>query len=638
MEKQNGPEVKPEEDISNTQAPGSKITSTQNGKISLLLHGLGLAITALIAQFALFPNRGLDLTDEGLYLAALYGPPTHTWGFPFSWHLHPISNLVGENISDLRFVFSWIALLVFYLFGFSLGVFLQKRFSGHALFSFRNSPFLFAFMAVIFGLTFFDLMLNRLPSYNWVNIVGLLVSISGLFLLFARKTQFGGIKSQLVRVSLLFMVSFGAFYSLPGKPSSILFIAAGLVLGSLIFLGLRRALEDFLIFLVSCLLIGTLSIFGGVWPSNFVEVLGPAFSLVDLTPGRSVFSSLVFELTYITVIYEEASLVSALAFPALAFSYLVLLALIGFGNKKIILATFTAATSVQILVTGPLRRVLFDYGLLEAGVPNSLTAWIYFSMVTVLIVRIFINSEYDVRENWKVLFFLFFIFSAGIFSYGFGSGMGVFGKTSDGAVFLFIGTLALLSFLAVDRFGKTLTAITATGLVMASLFSLGASVLEPYRGQSTLAQTEKIILNRGGEMLLDAQRKEEVERFAQMVAGIQISGDETVIPLTWRWASTLPVVSGLPSFPTLMPTIFGYEGSLGVLEKTLGRSWELGFGGEGNYYLITDQLTNLEPDQVEEIEQAISLTVESIEENIGKDLNIELIDFAPYTIWKVTLD
>jgi hypothetical protein len=87
-------------------------------------------------------------------------------------------------------------------------------------------------MAVIFGLTFFDLMLNRLPSYNWVNIVGLLVSISGFFLLFARKTQFGGLKGQLIRLSLLLLVSFGAFYSLPGKPSSILFIAVGLVLGS----------------------------------------------------------------------------------------------------------------------------------------------------------------------------------------------------------------------------------------------------------------------------------------------------------------------------------------------------------------------------------------------------------------------
>lgn len=638
MEKQTAPEVKPEGDTSNNQAEASKRTSTPNSKISLLLHGLGLAAAGVVAQFALFPNRGLDLTDEGLYLAALYGPPTHTWGFPFSWHLHPISNLVGENISDLRLVFSWIALLVFYLFGFSIGVFLKNRFRAHALFSLRYSPFLFAFMALIFGLTFFDLMLNRLPSYNWVNIVGLLVSISGLFLLFAKKTQSAGLKSQLIRLGLLLLVCFGAFYSLPGKPSSILFISVGLVIGSLIFYGRRRALEDLLFFLLFSLLVGASFIFSGIWPSNFVEVLGPAFSLVDLNPGSSVISSLLFELTYIAVIYEEASLVSTFAFPALAFGYIFLLALIGLGNKTIILATFAASASVQILATGPLRTVLFDYELLEAGVPNSLTAWIYFSMVTVLIARLFVNNEYDVRENWKVILFLFFIFSGGIFSYGFGSGMGVFGKTSDGAVFLFIGTLALLSFLAVDRFGKTLTAFTATGLVLASLFSLGASVLEPYRGQSTLAQTEKISLERGGEILLDAQRKEEVERFAQLVSEIQTSGDETVIPLTWRWASTLPVVSGLPSFPTLMPTIFGYEGSLGVLEKTLGRSWELGFGGEGNYYLITDQLTNLEPDQVDEIEQAISLTVESIEENLGKDLNIELIDFAPYTILKVTLD
>lgn len=638
MDKQTGPGVKPEADQSNTRADASKRTPVRGNKISFLLHGLGLVATAVIAQFALFPNRGLDLTDEGLYLAALYGPPTHTWGFPFSWHLHPISNLVGENISDLRFVFSWIALLVFYLFGFSMGVFLQKRFSGHAVFSLRNSPFLFAFTAVIFGLTFFDLMLNRLPSYNWVNIVGLLIAISALFLLFARKTQLAGLDSQLIRVSLLLMVSFSAFYSLPGKPSSILFIAVALAVGSFMFYGLRRALQDFLIFLLFCLLIGALFIYGGIWPSNFVEVLGPAFSLVDLNPGRSAISSLVFELTYITVIYEEASLVSAFAFPALAFSYLFLLALIGFGNKKIILATFAAATLVQILVTGPLRSVLFDYGLLEAGVPNSLTAWIYFSMVTVLIVRLFINNEYDVRENWKVVLFLFFIFAGGIFSYGFGSTMGVFGKTSDGAALLFLGTVAILSFLAVDRFGKTLTAITATGLVMASLFSLGASILEPYRGQSTLAQTEKITLERGGEILLDAQRKEEVERFSEMVSEIQASGDETVIPLTWRWASTLPVVSGLPSFPTLMPTIFGYEGSLGVLEKTLGRSWELGFGGEGDYYLITDQLANLEADQVDVVKQAIGLTVRSIEENLGKDSNIELIDFAPYSIWKVKLD
>lgn len=627
--------VKPRQQSSTNQLNGNPILRRAIFRVS---NFLVLGLTAAIARFVLVPDRGIDLTDEGLYLAALYGPQTHSWGFPYAWHLQPISNLVGENIVDLRFIFSWIVLLVFYLFGYSTGVFLRYRLKNNQLLALRYQPFITGVVSVVFGLTFFDLLLNRLPSYNWVNMVGLVVAISGLFLLLALEDEELMVRTSIVRLSLVFLVAFGAFYSLPGKPSSILFIAIAVIFGSWLFYGRRRALVNSLLFAGFISLIGFSFVFLGAWPKNFADIIVPAFSLVDLNPGSSVLSSLAFELTYVSVIYEEASLVSAFAFPLLAFGYLSLLALIGLGNTKTITATFLAATVLQILINGPLRNALFDEGLLEAGVPNSLTAWIYFSMATALMVRMFIKDEYNVRKNWKVLLFTYFIFAGGIFSYGFGSGMGVFGKTSDGAVFLFLATLVVLLFLSADKFGKTLTSITASGLVLASLFSLSASILDPYRAQSTMAQTERVSLVRGGDILLDPQRSEEVQVFMDMIAQVRRTGDETVIPLMWRWSSTLPVVSGLPSYPTLMPTIFGYEGSLGVLEKTLGRSWELGFGGAGDYYLITDQFADLESEQVEIIEKAISLTVSSIEQNAGKESSIKLIEFAPYSIWKVTLD
>jgi hypothetical protein len=53
--------------------------------------------------FILATDRGLDLTDEGLYLLAADPPvAAANYGFPFGWHTGLLFRLVGYDISAFR--------------------------------------------------------------------------------------------------------------------------------------------------------------------------------------------------------------------------------------------------------------------------------------------------------------------------------------------------------------------------------------------------------------------------------------------------------------------------------------------------------------------------------------------------------
>ena len=57
---------------------------------------IGSAIAWWVLGLLLASDRGLDLSDEGLYLLAANPPTAHAaWGFPWGWNLRPLFQLVN---------------------------------------------------------------------------------------------------------------------------------------------------------------------------------------------------------------------------------------------------------------------------------------------------------------------------------------------------------------------------------------------------------------------------------------------------------------------------------------------------------------------------------------------------------------
>jgi hypothetical protein len=69
----------------------------------LFLFFPGTFFIWIIVKQLLASDRGLDLTDEGLYLLDA-NPPSNTaaWGFPWGWHTGPFFQIVNYNISSFR--------------------------------------------------------------------------------------------------------------------------------------------------------------------------------------------------------------------------------------------------------------------------------------------------------------------------------------------------------------------------------------------------------------------------------------------------------------------------------------------------------------------------------------------------------
>jgi hypothetical protein len=176
----------------------------------------------------------------------------------------------------------------------------------------------------------------------------------------------------------------------------------------------------------------------------------------------------------------------------------------------------------------------------------------------------------------------------GLVAYGFGSGMGIFGKTSDGASFLFLLTaLIFLRFLNVTP-SRAAAYVVIGGLVVTSSSSMYASLSNPYRAVSVWEQTERVSFSKGGELFLDAMTAQRIEDYGDALRQSGISNEDTVISLLWRWNSTLPYLNGVKPFPTLMPTLFGYHGEIGKLEQNLRYSLNQGLSSDKPVYFVTD--------------------------------------------------
>ncbi len=144
----------------------------------VLLAGITIVLWYLV--FYLVP-RGFDITDNAFYLMAVRNYEDYT-ASPSMFHtiIKPLYDIGGASVINLRLGGAFISLLVSILSGFVIvKYFLQKQFDYVS----NRKWYVYSLGVVIIasGTLQFNSWINS-PNYNWLNHIGLMLFLSGLFI------------------------------------------------------------------------------------------------------------------------------------------------------------------------------------------------------------------------------------------------------------------------------------------------------------------------------------------------------------------------------------------------------------------------------------------------------------------------
>lgn len=240
--------------------------------------------------WVLAADRGLDLTDEGLYLLAARPPSIDAaWGTPFGWHTAPLFRMVGYDVAAFR---TLGALLLVSAAGF-LGVAavrLGQDLRGSGADGAHGSGRLLerllgGVMGGMGGLLYYGGLI-RTPSYNWVTVLGATIAAVGLIHLVLAERCHLGLGQGGVSVSArdrggdgawrrtlgILLAGFGTFFTVPAKPTTPIFFAvlAGLVLWKVS--GARSAMRTVISIAGVAMLLAAGAIAGGLWSTDVIGI------------------------------------------------------------------------------------------------------------------------------------------------------------------------------------------------------------------------------------------------------------------------------------------------------------------------------------------------------------------------------
>lgn len=568
------------------------------------LRSVGLAATVLVALFAhwfavagaLSSSRGFEFTDEALYLLAAreIGGTSH-WGFPWGWHTAPFFALVGWDIADFRTIGAYILSLV----GGVLGVTVYRSlFSESGLMAVSRRHYglyssVFGFAGVISTLFYYAAFV-RTPSYNWVNLLGLLIALIGGIGLIRTQTA----RSALMDAWLLFVVSFGIIFAAPGKPSSSVFLLITL----LVLWTFTKGIKQALLWGISAVALSAANIaaliVSGLWPANFLihywnpigapgltessNLPGALIELVRL-PARIV-SAMGGQGTIPVGLLFAALLAWSISFFAIRFrevwrfvSMLLMLCSsfwVFVGEEWFVYKNFSPDRWVSADIT-------ITWLILLAGAVIS-----FFTTIAQSPPRG--GLLYSPKQSALIATALTFM----PFIFGFGSGHGLLRQASLAAIGFVIAVLVLL--VAGTTGIVTRWAIASVGafaLFVVSVLWLD-SLKAPYRMLPISAQTTavEIGVDRVSSLFVDEGTKKRVEDFRKIAASGKLAAGDPIISLVDGWNADLAVILEAEAPPGLMVTLFGYEGSV-ALGKWKLREVDSEFDWSASWVVTSDPTT-----------------------------------------------
>jgi len=533
----------------------------------ILILGAAVGIAALwfVLERVLGNSRGLDLSDEGLYLLAADPPSLQAaWGFPFGWHTRPLFWLVGHDISAFRTLGAVILVICSAWLGWAAARVMTRQAPQNWRTPARWFIFISAAVSAIGSLLYYSSML-RTPSYNWLNIAGILISSATALVLLNRER--GPQRSKLTPALLAACSSAALFVTFPAKPTTLPLM---LVLTSLLLLiasswrvAARWAIWNVVLMPVWLLL----ALVTHLWPTDFTRIFKLALQMPAPDPLQTSSSAVQASLLLprdiaagFADIADRPALmlmvgVVLLAIPVIARRTWLLVRLSGFGISAL---AALAVSGVPIPVLNPTGQAL---GLAHA--PLTTASIIVFVSALLLGSRLESRSSaaegetsHDQRIRWVIVGFIALL----PFIFSFGSGNGIYPQAAVASGLTFLAAVLCIARPRISRQHVLLAfAVLAATAVFASA-AIASGWRYPYRA-APLAdqQIATAVGSHGAQLLLDPA-------LASTIAGLREQGDaagwQPGTPLvdvsyTWNPALAYALSAKVPDF--LQLTIFGYS-------------------------------------------------------------------------------
>lgn len=544
-----------------------------------LIAGASLAAFALawlILERLVASNRGVDLSDEGLYLLAADPPsPSAAWGFPSGWHVHPVFAFVGYDIASFRTLGAVILLAASTWLGWSASRATLARSEPRP----KSTIFLTSATAIggISSLMFYAPML-RTPSYNWSNLVGLTLSAAAA--LTAASLAQHVVEGQANRttrgrfVLLAGVSSLSLFATLPAKPSTLPFMVLLTTLLVLLTAGVRAAGAWAFLSVVLIPVWISLAYLLRIWPSDALEVFRLALHMPTPDPlqttGAAIRAAILAPIDALNSLSGSnpgTLLVIGFGFIVTSIPVIMRRQWIGVRSFGLVISAVGALSLAGLPLLGP-HQDFAPFRIANASVTTA---------VFVLLVSALIAASRRPTDSagaipralsrWSTVALL----AALPFVFAFGSGNGIYAQASLAA-----GTVLLAAMVAIPRplLGRDGLALATTVAFATSIFAAGAVVSgwqAPFRSAPISDQTVLTQVGpHGSQLLLEPQLAETISGLRSGAEAKGWSDGTPIVDVSYMWNPTIPYALGgrVPDY--LVLTIFGYAAAHAIADFHLG--------------------------------------------------------------------
>lgn len=560
-----------------------------------------LAVVAIAGVVALWwligvvfsSDRGLDLHDEGLYLlGADHGNLRGTWTTPFGWHTRPFFLLLGRSVESLR----TFAVLASAASGAWAAWSIARTVTEGRTRADRTTRTMVAVVGAVAGPMVAASML-RTPGYNWVNLVGLTVAAGGIAMALGIPAE-AEVRSRAMWVPAT-LVAAGAFFAIPGKPTSAIAVA---VVGAAV-LATRMPLRRVARFAGAAVAVGVLliafAVVARVWPADFLSVLRTGSKVPPLHENQSIGGALRDVLRTPKVALEDLRRLRAASLLLMAIA-----AATAWWAPRLPPAArwvpLSFATVAAVGTAAPLP-------LLGGPSPAYRFAWYGTTNGAVLLLagaalHVLAHRQSADRATVRRAAVVALMLLALTVAFGLGSAMSVYHQAALATVLLWPAAAVVATAVGGPRRRAATAAVLAVAAFAMAATNLVDSRRHPFLYPDIATATAPLTLGDGDRLLVEPDTASHLTELRAAARGAGFCPGERLLGFLWQWSATEQYVLDATVPDTLLLTIFGYPDPLRVLDQVLTDldrdTWS------GAWLLTTDPAT-LAPDDAAELDAAL---------------------------------
>ncbi len=574
---------------------------------------------------------GLDLTDEGLYLLSLDKSASVSFHTPFGTPLRILFGLAFEQLWFYRLVGVVLLLTTSYLLckaavgHFKVGETNQEIRTATRLIS-------LAIVVLYYGWGLFT------PSYNWLNLLGLMLGGLGFLQFVAlrgqneqdRKRKFSRLALSICLIGIGFVVS--TFGKLSSGPILLIF---GFCFISCV-LGFRIALKAFTAILgVTAFLYLSIHILVEPLPSlvekyargyRTLTVMDPHYSLQEALQSLTSFF-VQLPLALLGQFRLELACILGATFATFALRSIRKKknrrgsGIVGFGILMEVVVVASFLFSVAQTIVGYPGKFQIQTVLVAASI---------FAVLAVVAIDNLTVSGRLLKPTGTQLLVMSGLLLL-VTAYGFGSNNGFIVSSGGASGLVLLATLVLLSSTdTLQRRNVTLLLSFVVGIILVSVSVNGVNF--PYRKPSLLSQTQPLELPKGqGLVLVDSLTARKVTSLKADLHRADWKPGTPMLDYSNFSATLVYLFEGQPP-TTVLPSVGGYSGSQALAELSLKEDFNKADGAKwSDAWLITNvnpALTSTAPTFL------VSPATVRLVNRVFPDDYIRVGAFADIEIWK----